>query len=230
MTIELTEVEHPVEETPPPPEDESGSRLRWIALGVVVTVWVVLGVIFQGKGTQDLPVSQLTAFQEWLNELRNTIETAKFNGNPIFLPIDWISEALDWTVTQLQNIFVSDSSRPQGVAQVGWAGVVALAVWVAYAFSGLRIAILALAVMLSFGWLGYWEKSIDTLIITGVSVVICVLIGLPTGIWMSRSKRVTSALTPVLDTMQTMPSFAYLGPLVLIFGIGNPGAVVATLI
>jgi len=230
VTIELTEVEHPIEETPPPPADESGSRLRWAILGGVVAVWVVLGVIFQGDGTQALPVKELTAFQEWLNELRDTIETAKFNGNPVFLPIDWISEALDWIVTQLQNIFVSDSSRPQGVAQVGWAGVVALAVWVAYAFSGLRIAILALAVMLSFGWLGYWERSIDTLIITGVSVVICVLIGLPTGIWMSRSKRVTSVLTPVLDTMQTMPSFAYLGPLVLIFGIGNPGAVVATLI
>lgn len=230
MTIELTEIEHPVAAEAPPPEEESTSRLRWVALGVVVVIWVVLGVIFQGKGTQDLPVSQLTAFQEWLNELRNTIETAKFNGNPIFLPIDWISEALDWMVTQLQNLFVSDSSRPQGVAQVGWAGVVALAVWVAYALSGLRVAILALAVMLSFGWLGYWEQSIDTLIITGVSVVICVLIGLPTGIWMSRSKRVTQTLTPVLDTMQTMPSFAYLGPLVLIFGIGNPGAVVATLI
>lgn len=230
MTVELTEIEHPAAEAPVPQDDEGGGRLRWIALGVVVVVWVILGVIFHGKGTQDLPVSQLTAFQEWLNELRNTIEDAKFNGNPIFLPIDWLSEALDWTVTQLQNLFVSDSSRPQGVAQVGWAGVVALAVWVAYALSGLRIAILALAVMLSFGWLGYWEQSIDTLIITGVSVVICVIIGLPTGIWMSRSKRVTSVLTPVLDTMQTMPSFAYLGPLVLIFGIGNPGAVVATLI
>ena len=108
MTIELTEVEHPLEEEPPPPDDESSSRLRWIALGVVVVIWVVLGVIFQGDGTQALPVKQLTAFQEWLNELRDTIETAKFKGNPIFLPIDWISEALDWIVNQLQNLFVSD--------------------------------------------------------------------------------------------------------------------------
>lgn len=231
MTIELAELEHPLEEAPPPPDDQRSSRLRWISLGVVLLVWGVLGLAFlQGKGTQDLPVSELTAFQEWLNELRNSIEQAKFDGNPIFLPIDWMSSAIDWTVTRLQDIFVSDPDRPGGVAQIGWAGVVALAVWVAYALSGLRIAFLALVVMLSFGVLGYWEASIDTLIITGVSVVICVVIGLPLGIWMSRSTRVTSALTPVLDTMQTMPSFAYLGPLVLIFGIGNPGAVVATII
>ena len=77
---------------------------------------------------------------------------------------------------------------------------------------------------------GYWEDTVDTLIITGVSVAVCILIGIPIGIWMSRSKRVTAALTPVLDVMQTMPSFAYLAPLVLFFGIGPAAAVVTTLI
>ena len=143
---------------------------------------------------------------------------------------DWISSAIDWTYTLLESLFVSDSDRPLGVAQIGWAGVVALAVWLAYAISGLRIAFLSLAVVLSFGWLGYWEESIETLIITGISVVLCVVIGLPAGIWMARSKRASAAITPVLDTMQTMPSFAYLTPLVLIFGIGPPGAVISTLI
>ncbi len=60
--------------------------------------------------------------------------------------------------------------------------------------------------------------------------MICVLIGIPIGIWMSRSQRATAALTPVLDAMQTMPSFAYLAPLALLFGIGNAGAVIVTLI
>lgn len=230
MTIELAELEHPLEEAPPPPQDERTSRMRWILLGLVVLVWVILGIIFQGKGTQDLPVSQLTDFQEWLNELRDSIELAKADGNIIFLPIDWISSAIDWVYSLLENLFVSDSDRPLGVAQIGWAGVVALAVWLAYAISGLRIAFLSLAVVLSFGWLGYWEESIETLIITGISVALCVVIGLPAGIWMARSKKASSAITPVLDTMQTMPSFAYLTPLVLIFGIGPPGAVISTLI
>ena len=213
-----------------PPTKRWTNRTRWLTLGGVVAVWVVLGLLLQGRNTQELPVSQLTDFQEWLNTLRNSIEQAKFDNNPFFLPIDWISEAISWVVEQLQQLFVSDSSRPMSVAIIGWAGVVALAVWVGYALAGLRIAALVAVSMLAFGYLGYWDESIDTLIITGVSVAVCVAIGLPLGIWMSRSAKATTAIEPVLDVMQTMPAFAYLGPLVLLFGIGNPGTVVATTI
>lgn len=61
-------------------------------------------------------------------------------------------------------------------------------------------------------------------------MLVCVIVGIPMGIWMARSRRATAALTPVLDAMQTMPSFAYLAPLVLVFGIGPASAVVTTLI
>ena len=118
-----------------PPTKRWTNRTRWLTLGGVVAVWVVLGLLLQGRNTQDLPVSQLTDFQEWLNTLRNSIEQAKFDNNPFFLPIDWISEAISWVVDQLQQLFVSDSSRPMSVAIVGWAGVVALA-------SGLLVKVL----------------------------------------------------------------------------------------
>ncbi len=228
MAVELAEIEYPQPESPPPPDRTN--RNRWLALAAVVAVWVVLGWLLQGRNTQDLPTAELTDFQLWLNSLRDSVEEAKFNGNLLFLPIDWISSAIDWTVSTLQKLFVSDPGRPLAVAVVGWAGVVALAVWVAYALASVRIAVLTLFSMLAFGYLGYWEASIDTLVITLVSVVICVGIGLPLGIWMSRSERATAMVTPVLDVFQTMPSFAYLTPLVLVFGIGNPAAVVATLI
>jgi glycine betaine/proline transport system permease protein len=103
-------------------------------------------------------------------------------------------------------------------------------VTVAYALAGTRIAVLAGATLLACGYLGYWEDSLDLLIVTGVAVGICVLIGLPLGIWMARSKRATAVISPVLDVMQTMPSFAYLAPLVLFFGIGAASAVVTTVI
>ena len=229
MTIELAELEHPeVEE--PVHEDNRSNRLRWIVLAVALGIWVVLGLLLQGKATQDLPTAQLTDFQEWLNELRTFVSDAKNDGNPLFLPLDWISSVIEWIYSLFERIFVSDSARPGGVAQIGWAGVVAIALWVAYALSGLRVAILSLVVFLSFGYLGYWSDSIETLIVTGISVAICVVIGLPLGIWMSRSQRATAWITPVLDTMQTMPAFAYLAPLVLLFGIGPVGAVISTLI
>ncbi len=70
----------------------------------------------------------------------------------------------------------------------------------------------------------------DTLIITTIAVVICVVIGLPVGIMMARRKGVSASVTPVLDVMQTMPAFAYLTPLALIFGIGPAAAIVVTVI
>ena len=61
-------------------------------------------------------------------------------------------------------------------------------------------------------------------------MVICIVIGLPVGIWMARSKAVSAAVTPVLDLMQTFPPFCYLAPFALFFGIGSATAVILTLI
>jgi glycine betaine/proline transport system permease protein len=82
----------------------------------------------------------------------------------------------------------------------------------------------------AFGAFGYWQDSLDTLIITFVSVVICLVIGVPIGIWMAHSTRATTALTPVLDVLQTMPAFAYLAPLTLLFTIGPAAAVALTVL
>ncbi|MFZ0323269.1 MAG: ABC transporter permease subunit [Actinomycetes bacterium] len=227
MTIELVEIDHPASETPVVPA--RSNAWRWWALIAVVVVWVVGWWLFQGNNTLDLPTAELTTFQKWLNDLRDSIEQAKFDGNPLFAPLTWISDTLNAVVVWLQDLF-STPVFPRPVPQVGWLGVVAIAAWTSYALAGLRIAVAVALGTFSFGLLGYWQESIDTLIITGVSVALCVLIGLPLGIWMSRSHRVSETVTPVLDVMQTMPSFAYLAPLALLFGIGNPGAVVVTLI
>ena len=78
--------------------------------------------------------------------------------------------------------------------------------------------------------LGYWADSMDTLIITFIAVAICLIIGIPIGIWMGRSKRATAAITPILDGLQTLPSFVYLLPITLFFSIGVAAAVIVTLI
>jgi glycine betaine/proline transport system permease protein len=227
MAIELAELEHPSVEAPVH-EDTRSSRKRWIALGVVIAIWVVGSKLLQGRNTQDIATSDLTPLHEWLTDLNTNAKAAKVEGAWYLQPFVWISDSLEWLVTTLQHLFVSDPDRPLHVAQIGWVGVVMLTVVIAFVLGGLRIAVLSLAVMLAVGYLGYWEYSVDTLIITGVSVALVVVIGIPMAIWMFRSKRATAALTPVLDTMQTMPSFAYLAPLALLFGIGSPGAVVVT--
>ena len=83
---------------------------------------------------------------------------------------------------------------------------------------------------LAFGFLGYWTESIDLLLVTGIAVGIAAAVGIPLGLWMGHSKVVTAIVTPVLDVMQTMPSFVYLLPISILFGIGAAAAIIVTLI
>jgi ABC-type proline/glycine betaine transport system permease subunit len=80
------------------------------------------------------------------------------------------------------------------------------------------------------GVLGLWELMNLTLAIVIVSVLISLLFGLPIGILLSSSKRAFTIVRPILDAMQTMPSFVYLIPAVMFFGLGKVPAVIATII
>ena len=74
------------------------------------------------------------------------------------------------------------------------------------------------------GYFGMWENTMATLAIISVATLVCIVTGIPLGIWMARSDRVQTLITPVLDVMQTIPSFVYLIPVVMLLGIGKvPG-------
>lgn len=92
--------------------------------------------------------------------------------------------------------------------------------------SGLIYALLILLI----GSFGYWESMILTLSIVLTSVVISLLLGIPLGIAMSYSEGIKFVMRPVLDAMQTMPSFVYLIPALMLFGMGKVPAVFATMI
>ena len=80
------------------------------------------------------------------------------------------------------------------------------------------------------GTFGYWDLAMMTLAIVIAAVIISLAVGIPAGIIMSRSDRVESFLRPSLDAMQTMPSFVYLIPALMLFGLGKVPAVFATVI
>lgn len=86
------------------------------------------------------------------------------------------------------------------------------------------------AMMFAIGMFGLWDKMIYTIAIVLISVVVSVLVGLPFGILMAKNAKVEKVLKPVLDAMQTMPSFVYLIPAVMLFGLGRVPAVFATTI
>lgn len=77
---------------------------------------------------------------------------------------------------------------------------------------------------LVIGYLGMWEDTMSTLAIISVATMVCIVVGIPLGILMARFDRAQSIITPILDVMQTIPSFVYLIPVVMLLGIGKvPG-------
>ncbi|MEK9610990.1 MAG: ABC transporter permease subunit, partial [Alphaproteobacteria bacterium] len=86
------------------------------------------------------------------------------------------------------------------------------------------------AAFLVIGYLGMWEDTMATLAIISVATLLCIVLGIPLGILMARSNRVQSAITPVLDIMQTIPSFVYLIPVVMLLGIGKVPGLIAVCI
>lgn len=80
------------------------------------------------------------------------------------------------------------------------------------------------------GCLGLWEQAMQTISIMLVAVLLAILIGLPLGILSSRSNILRSLISPILDLMQTIPSFVYLIPAAMLFGLGKVPAILATVI
>ncbi|MGC6535798.1 MAG: ABC transporter permease [Candidatus Puniceispirillaceae bacterium] len=87
-----------------------------------------------------------------------------------------------------------------------------------------KLVVGTVAAFLVIGYFGMWEDTMATLAIISVATLVCIGVGIPLGILMARSDRVQTIITPILDVMQTIPSFVYLIPVVMLLGIGKvPG-------
>jgi len=111
-----------------------------------------------------------------------------------------------------------------------WPVVMAVIVIFAYRSAGIRVAIFTTAAMAYIAVLGFWEKSMATVALLGTASFLCVAIGIPLGVWFARSQRAFNFARPILDLMQTMPSFVYLIPIIAFFGTGKPPGILASMI
>jgi len=107
-------------------------------------------------------------------------------------------------------------------------GAILLLAWLAS--RSWKIVIGTAATLVAIGAMGMWEDTMRTVSMIFVSTVVAILIGLPVGIAMSRSDRLQKAINPALDIMQTMPSFVYLIPVVMLLGIGRVPGLIAVVI
>jgi glycine betaine/proline transport system permease protein len=103
-------------------------------------------------------------------------------------------------------------------------------VFFAFRTNGLKFAIFSFLSLIFIDLVDLWSESMTTLAMIFTAVILCMLIGIPLGILASRSNTFEIILRPILDIMQTIPSFVYLIPVVMLFGVGLTPGVVATII
>jgi len=111
-----------------------------------------------------------------------------------------------------------------------WTTVAAAAIILGYKLNGRGLAIFSAITMIYISVFGQWEPSMQTLSFVMVAAPISFVLGLVFGIWAYRSKRVEAILNPLLNVMQTMPHYAYLVPIMVLFGIGDHAGAIATII
>ncbi|ODN70852.1 Glycine betaine/carnitine transport permease protein GbuB [Methylobrevis pamukkalensis] len=123
------------------------------------------------------------------------------------------------------QVFLIHSER--FMTRTPWPVVLLLILAVAWVASrSLKIVAGAAVTLLLIGYFGMWDDTMKTISMIFVCTVIAIVVGLPLGIAMSRSDRLRGLVNPVLDVMQTMPSFVYLIPVVMLLGIGKvPGLI-----
>ncbi len=106
--------------------------------------------------------------------------------------------------------------------------ILVILVW--FGSRSFTLVIGTIASMLFIGYLGMWDDTMKTLALVSVSTFVCIAIGIPVGIIMSKSDRVQSVIVPILDIMQTIPSFVYLIPVLMLLGIGKVPGLIAVCI
>ncbi len=111
-----------------------------------------------------------------------------------------------------------------------WPVIMLVICTLAWQMAGPRIAIFTAAALAYLAFYGFWELSMQTVALLGAASTLCIVIGIPLGIWFARSRTAFAVAQPVLDFMQTMPAFVYLIPVIAFFGTGKPPGIIATLI
>ncbi|MEU2792778.1 ABC transporter permease subunit [Streptomyces sp. NPDC007100] len=156
---------------------------------------------------------------------------------PLGRTSDWIIDNRDshplfvYFLGHLSNaVVISVRAVYQLLLLLGWTGVTAGVTLVAWRVAGVRIAATALISFAVSGVLDMWLPTMQTLALMIVAVVASVVVGALLGLAGGLSERLFKILRPVLDTMQVLPAFAYLLPVVLVFGIGVPAALLATVV
>lgn len=151
---------------------------------------------------------------------------------------DFFNAIMDWLVVNTSTFFdfvtliisAIFNAIESSLTFIPWWIFIILVFYLGKKFYSYKMATILALMLFSIGMFGLWNSMLYTLAIVIISVIVSLLVGLPLGILMAKSVKLEKILKPILDAMQTMPSFVYLIPAVMLLGLGRVPAVFATTI
>jgi len=186
--------------------------LLWLAvLAASAGVFALLGEV---PWLKALPADLLPPISDWINVLMAAfVDSFKW----LFRAVNWV---LDWPMWGLQGL----------LHWLPWPATICVVAMVAYAAGGAGLSAFSIVALLYMVVIGYWDETMTTLSLVGVSVPLSLLLGSAIGILGFKSRKAARIILPVLDLMQTVPTFAYLIPILLLFGFGQVVGLIASTI
>ncbi|MBM1311522.1 ABC transporter permease subunit [Sulfitobacter mediterraneus] len=186
-------------------------RYPWVTATIVVVACATLASLFI-PFFRVYPIEQaLTTGTIW----ESTIAWININ---FFDAIDAVKTfLLTWLLLPVKQFF-GGIPWPVGIVVTGLAAGRA---------GGWRLGLLAAAMMTFIAATGLWNKAMITIYLTSVAVLLASVIGIPLGIWAGQNARANSVIGAIIDTLQTLPSFVYLIPVIMLFRVGDFSALIA---
>ena len=114
--------------------------------------------------------------------------------------------------------------------QTPWPVIASFIILLTWLAAGVPAAVAAALFLAYMGFFGFWEKAMTTLALLGTAATLSIVLGIPLGLFCARRPRFYAVIRPIMDFMQTMPSFVFMIPVIALFSVGKPAAVVVTMI
>ncbi len=186
--------------------------IHWF--GVIAVTLICLAIQGDVTWLKAYPEDLLIPLESWLNIVMALIVDLTgwfFHG------IAWL---LDWPVKGVQWVLQA----------LPWSVTIFLSCTVAYVAAGWRLVIFTFVATLYMVLVGYWDESMNSVALVAISVPLAIFVGFVVGVWGFYSERAERIVMPSLDLLQTIPAFAYLLPILMLFGFGTTVGLIASVL
>ncbi len=200
---------------------------RWVAGLMVVVVVTAASLLAWGPG-MGFPTTVSTTVTGAVTLERSVRDVT---AGAIDDSVDWITRSGSWVFDGLSTAVTHALINIERVLKwLPWPAVVLGLALLSFGVGRWGLMVFTSLALPFIGFMDLWGNMMDTVALMVVAVVVAVAIGLPLGVLAARNRTADYVMRPILDAMQTMPSFVYLLPAILFFGLGKPAGIFATLI